>query len=65
MGLDEVYFGVAVVLGRCAKDFTDVLLFLDGFSCCGDPETVPAPSLAKFNLMSSKEMSPFGKSCPK
>ncbi len=65
MGLDEVCFGVVGVLGRCAKDFTDVLLFLMASAAAEIQRLYPAPSLAKFTLMSSKEMSPFGKSFPK
>ncbi len=65
VGLDEVCFGVAGVLGRCAKDFTDVFLFLMASAAVEIQRLYPAPSLVKFTLMSSKEMSPFGKSCPK
>ncbi len=65
MGLDEVYFGVAGVLGRCIKNFMDVLLFLMASAAAEIQRLYPVPSLAKFPLMSSKEMSPFGKSCPK
>ncbi len=50
MGLDEVCFGVAGVLGRCTKDFTDVFLFFDDFSCCGDPETVSCAYFGKFHF---------------
>ncbi len=65
MGLDEVCFGVAGVLGCCVKNFTDVLLFLMALAAAEIQRLYPAPSLAKFTLMSSEEMSPFGKSCPK
>jgi hypothetical protein len=60
VGLDEVCFGVAGFFGCSVENFIDVLLFFDDFGCCGDPEAVPAPSLGKFTLMSSKEMSPLG-----
>ncbi len=65
MGLDKVCFGVAGVLGHCVKNFKDVLLFLMASAAAEIQRLYPAPSLAKFILMSSKEMSPSGKSCPK
>ena len=65
MGLDEVCFGVAGVLGRCVENFTDVLLFFMASAAAEIQRLYPSPSLAKFTLMSSEEMSPFGKSCPK
>ncbi len=65
MGLDEVCFGVAGVLGRCVDNFKDVLLFFMALAAAEIQRLYPAPSLSKFTLMSSEEMSPFGKSCPK
>jgi hypothetical protein len=65
VGLDEVCFGVAGVLGCCAKDFTDVFLFFMASAAAEIQRLYPVPSLAKFTLMLSEEMSPFGKSCPK
>ncbi len=63
MGLEEVC--LAGNLGCCVKNFTDVLLFLMASAAAEIQRLYPAPSLAKFTLIASKEMSPFGKSCPK
>ncbi len=65
MGLDEVCFGVAGVLGRCAKVFTNVFLFLMASAAAEIQRLYPAPSLAKFTLMLSEEMSPFWEVLPK
>ncbi len=65
MGLDEVCFGVARVLGCCAKDFMDVVLFLMASAAAEIQRLYPAPNLAKSTLMLSEEMSPIVKSCPK
>ncbi len=65
MGLDEVCFRVAGVLGRCVENFTDVLLFFMALAATEIQRLYSVPSLAKFTLMSSEEMSPFGKSCLK
>ncbi len=50
MRLDKVCFGVAGLLSRCVENFTDVLLFFEGFSCCGDPEAVPCAQFGKVHF---------------
>ncbi len=57
MGLDEVCFGVAGVLGCCVKNFMDVLLLFNGFSCCGDPETVPCAKFGRVHFVIQRNVS--------
>jgi hypothetical protein len=50
VGLDEVCFGVAGVLGRCAKDFMDVFLFLMASAAAEIQRLYPVPNLANVHF---------------
>jgi hypothetical protein len=45
VGLDEVCFGVAGVLGHCAKDFMDVFLFFMASAAAEIQRLYPAPKV--------------------
>ncbi len=38
------------MLSRCVENFMDVLLFFNGFSCCGDLEAVPCAQFGEVHF---------------